>query len=124
VNFPWIQQPASAPTDAASLHVFRRSQVRRPSEKLFIADALWIIINTLGVTNTPGWTGAPANYDAIGESSKTFAQRSIAWRHKGGLACVLFFDGHAEALRKDQIYDKDQSTGVITANAKLWKVLQ
>jgi prepilin-type processing-associated H-X9-DG protein/prepilin-type N-terminal cleavage/methylation domain-containing protein len=124
VNFPWIKQPSAAPTDAASLHVFKRTQVRHPSEKLFIADAVWIIINTLGVTNTPGWGGKPANYDTIGESSQAYAQRTIAWRHKGGLANVLFFDGHVEALRKDQIYDKDQTTGTITANAKLWKVLQ
>jgi prepilin-type processing-associated H-X9-DG protein len=126
VNFPWIRQPAApaTATDAASLHAFKRSKVKRPTEKLFMADAMWIIINTIGVSDTPGWAGGPSNYDTIRESNRTSAQRSIAWRHRGGLANVLFFDGHVEALRKDQIYNKDQTTGTITANPRLWKVLQ
>jgi prepilin-type processing-associated H-X9-DG protein len=120
VSCPWIRQPVSAPTDPASLHAFRRAQVKRPTEKLFIADAIWIIINEQGSGITPGWQGGPSNYDVIGESpNKPNSNRTIAWRHKG-LCNVLFFDGHVEAVRKDQIFNKDQNV----ANHRLWKVMQ
>jgi prepilin-type processing-associated H-X9-DG protein len=48
-------------------------------------------------------------------------QRTIAWRHKGG-ANVVFFDGHGQWLRKDEIYSKD-SSGKIIRNEKLWNVM-
>src|SRR5262245_17065375 len=65
INFPWIRQPAApaTPTDVASIHAFKRSQIKRPTEKLCMADAMWIIINTIGVSDTPGWAGGPSNYD-------------------------------------------------------------
>jgi prepilin-type processing-associated H-X9-DG protein len=94
--------------------------VKRPSEKLFIADAVWIIINEQGSGITPGWRGGPSNYDVVGESTNVArANRTIAWRH-AGLANALFFDGHVEALRRDQIFDKQANV----ANHRLWLVLQ
>jgi len=119
-NFPWISQPAASPSDFASIHAFKRSQVKHSSEKLFIADAIWCFINTQGSGITPGWRGGPSNYDIIGESTNVArANRTIAWRHKG-LCNVLFFDGHVQALRRDEIFDKQNNV----ANDRLWKVLQ
>jgi prepilin-type N-terminal cleavage/methylation domain-containing protein/prepilin-type processing-associated H-X9-DG protein len=103
-----------------SVHAFSRRQVRRPSEKLFIADAVWIIINEQGSGITPGWRGGPSNYDVVGESvNKPNSNRTIAWRHKG-LCNILFFDGHVEGLRKDAIFDKQNNV----ANHRLWMALQ
>src|SRR5256885_3196037 len=60
VNFPQIKQPHAGAGDVIginSIHAFRRSQVRRPAEKLFIVDAMWIIVNEPGSGPNPGWLG-------------------------------------------------------------------
>jgi prepilin-type processing-associated H-X9-DG protein/prepilin-type N-terminal cleavage/methylation domain-containing protein len=101
-----------------SFHGYRNIQVRHPSDKLFIADALWIAINENGC----GITAYPAqNYDTIHESIQTIAQRSIAWRHLGK-ANALFYDGHVSALRHDELTTRDPTTGNTVGNDKLWQV--
>jgi len=129
VNFPQIQQPHAATTPADtigvnSIHAFRRNQVRHPAEKLFIADAMWIIINVSGSGISPGWQGKISAYSVTredsGQNSSYNTQRTTAWRHKGEVANVLFFDGHVEGLRKDQIYDARNNL----SNDRLWKILQ
>jgi prepilin-type processing-associated H-X9-DG protein/prepilin-type N-terminal cleavage/methylation domain-containing protein len=110
---------AAFPSAIGSIHGYRSSQVRRPSEKLFMADALWIAINENGAGLT---LFTNENYDVIGESNKSSAQRSVAWRHLGK-ANVLYFDGHVSALRHDELTTRDPaSTGNIIGNDKLWKV--
>jgi prepilin-type processing-associated H-X9-DG protein/prepilin-type N-terminal cleavage/methylation domain-containing protein len=113
------------------LHAFKPSMVKRPAEKLHFADALYMVINVYGVgPNTGfyrGWRAKVSNYDLTGESSHNDdngmnTQRSVAWRHKQG-ANVVFFDGHGEWLRKDQLYNKD-AAGNIIRNDRLWMVMK
>jgi len=113
-------------------HGFRPSQVRRPADKIFFADAMYMVINTYGVGGIngvyPGWHNAKSNYDLTKEitandsgPSNFNTQRTIAWRHKGG-ANVVFFDGHGEWRRKDTLYLKDAS-GNIIRNDTIWNVM-
>jgi prepilin-type processing-associated H-X9-DG protein/prepilin-type N-terminal cleavage/methylation domain-containing protein len=105
------------------IHAYMVSLVRRPAEKLMWADAVWSSINLSGsgIPTTP-----VRNYDQVGERQIQTAAldsiRTIAWRHRGG-ANVVFFDGHTEWLRKDQVYSYD-AAGNIVANNGLWKVLE
>lgn len=105
-------------TSWASVHAYKASKVKHPSEKLFIADALWI-----GINENASGPDASRNYDKIGESNATIAQRTIAWRHPKGYANILFFDGHSASMYKEEIYSRDAS-GTIIGNDKLWKVFQ
>jgi prepilin-type processing-associated H-X9-DG protein/prepilin-type N-terminal cleavage/methylation domain-containing protein len=102
----------------ASVHAFKANKVKRPAEKLFIADALGIGISEKGSGPDPA-----RNYDNIGESNAGIANRTIAWRHPKGYANVLFFDGHVAPLHKTDIYARDPS-GKIIGNDRLWKVFQ
>jgi prepilin-type processing-associated H-X9-DG protein/prepilin-type N-terminal cleavage/methylation domain-containing protein len=107
---------------------FRSGQVKRPAEKLFMADGLYIVINMQGSGPRPGWKGKESNYDFTKEITNNGQNgfdttRTTAWRHRGS-ANVLFFDGHAASLRKDEIYDTDRSTGKIIGNVRLWKVME
>ena len=75
----------------------------------------------------PAAVGKDSNYDKTGENSTNignlYVGRTTAWRHQGG-ANVCFFDGHCEWLRKDQLYNFDQASGVRSVNQKLWWVTQ
>jgi len=111
------------------LHGFKNRQVHQPAEKLFVADAGWLVINEYGSGIFPGWNGKVSNYDETKDftNSGTLPNgkpydctRSIQWRHQGG-ANVCFFDGHVSWLRKDEIYSRDPS-GNIIGNDKLWHV--
>jgi prepilin-type processing-associated H-X9-DG protein/prepilin-type N-terminal cleavage/methylation domain-containing protein len=111
-------------------HGFKPSQVKRPGEKLQFADAMYMVINLYGTAPNAagffGWHQKISNYDFTKEGSYNDNngmnnQRSVAWRHKGG-ANVIFFDGHGEWMRKDALYNKD-SSGNITRNDRLWKVM-
>src|SRR5256885_2206126 len=95
---------------------FKNTQVRRPAEKLFMADVLYIVINEqgFGPLAPNSWSligssraGIESNYDIIKEQWNFGfgydSTRSIAWRHNN-YANVLFFDGHVAALCKDEIY--------------------
>jgi prepilin-type N-terminal cleavage/methylation domain-containing protein/prepilin-type processing-associated H-X9-DG protein len=108
----------------SGFHGYKRSQVRRPSEKLMFCDALSIFVNITGSGNAPGQPllsdGRERDYDVIKERTgsgtlpdgrKFDADRNIAWRHND-YANVVFFDGHGESVYKDNIRQ----------NAKLWVV--
>jgi prepilin-type processing-associated H-X9-DG protein len=99
--------------------------VKRPAEKLFMADGLYIVLNIQGSGVRPGMNNRESNYDYTKESTQVTGpldtRRTTAWRHKGK-ANVLFFDGHVASLRKDEIYSKDE-TGKIIGNTRLWKVM-
>jgi prepilin-type N-terminal cleavage/methylation domain-containing protein/prepilin-type processing-associated H-X9-DG protein len=113
------------PVDSGTFHGFRRSQVKRSSEKLMFVDAMGPVVNESGSGVSPGWKGAISNYDKTGEASSPPSsqntQRTTAWRHLGG-ANVCFFDGHCEWLKKDQIYSLDTNHNIV-GNDRLWKVL-
>jgi prepilin-type processing-associated H-X9-DG protein len=115
-------------------HGFKPSQVKRPGEKLHFADAMYFVINVYGVspnltTQYRGWHAKNSNYDSIKENTYDDnsgngmnAQRTIAWRHKGG-ANVVFFDGHGEWMRKDLLYSFDNNRNIIR-NDRLWMVMK
>ena len=116
---------------AKGFHGYHVRQVRRPSEKLMFADAIFIVVNVWGSGIHPGHKGKVSNYDACLDRAHTGtlpdgrpfdSTRSLAWRHRGG-ANVAFFDGHVEWMRKDQIYSHD-AAGNIVANNALWKVME
>jgi len=115
-------------------HGFKPSQVKRPGEKLFFADAVYYVINIYGTSmnqgSFAGWSQKISNYDKVKENSYDNnsgngmnSQRSIAWRHKGG-ANVVFFDGHGEWMLKDRLYNRDPITNAITRNDALWVVMK
>jgi prepilin-type processing-associated H-X9-DG protein/prepilin-type N-terminal cleavage/methylation domain-containing protein len=130
---PWaIQRTLNPP--GQGVFGYKRSQVKRPSEKLRFVDALTNsaanVVDESGSGISPGTNGKISNYDIVQERTGTGtipgagafdANRMTTWRHRGG-ANVAFFDGHVAWLRKDQIYS--QSNGQIVANDALWKVLQ
>lgn len=122
---PRAKQCDPALPDHQELHGFRRSQVKRPAEKLRYADAMYYAINIYGSGIFPGWNNRISNYDLTKETTSTASpnnpQRTIAWRHNKG-ANVVFFDGHGEWLHKEFIYSRDES-GNIARNYKLWKVM-
>ena len=116
-------------------HGYHRGQVKRPSEKLMFADAIFIAINVYGSGVHPGWKGQISNYDRTKDTAHLTnaaglpvvggpwdSTRTIAWRHRGG-ANVCFFDGHVEWMRKDQIYST-AADGSIVANDGLWEVMK
>jgi prepilin-type processing-associated H-X9-DG protein/prepilin-type N-terminal cleavage/methylation domain-containing protein len=109
---------AAFPSVIGSFHGFKANQVKRPSEKLFMADAMWIAINENGA----GVTAFPnESYDVTGELNAAQADRTTAWRHLGK-ANALFFDGHVTALRHDELTTRDPVTGNIVGNDNLWQV--
>ncbi|HWB55089.1 MAG TPA: prepilin-type N-terminal cleavage/methylation domain-containing protein [Tepidisphaeraceae bacterium] len=120
-NIGSTQLQDAHPYPIGSFHGFRVNQVKHPSEKLFIADAQWIAINEdgAGIADYPN-----ENYDKTGETGSggtgNAANRTTSWRHLKK-ANVLFFDGHVESLRHDQLTSRD-SSGKIIGNDKLWKV--
>jgi prepilin-type processing-associated H-X9-DG protein/prepilin-type N-terminal cleavage/methylation domain-containing protein len=120
------ETPQALPNSAigAGFHGYKRSQVKRPTEKLMFCDALSIVVNMAGSGNQPGGAllsdGRERDYDVIKERTgagtlpdgrKFDADRNIAWRHND-YANIVFFDGHAESRHKDDIRQ----------NAKLWIV--
>lgn len=124
---PQADPSAGNPAGTATVHGYRRSQVKRGAEKLMFVDSMGIVVNSLGTLHTPnGWNGMESNYDVVGEQSAPPAgkssDRTTAWRHQGG-ANVCFFDGHVEWLKKDRLYNLDAATGKIVANDRLWKVM-
>jgi prepilin-type processing-associated H-X9-DG protein/prepilin-type N-terminal cleavage/methylation domain-containing protein len=121
-----------------AVHGFRNNQVRRPSEKLMFADAMWFCLNIYGSGIPQGWNGTQtggSNYDNTGEhtnrspgnppisygSGAYDTERTIAWRHRG-YANVCFFDGHVEALPKDA-FSKPGPGGTRLPNYNLWNVM-
>ncbi len=121
-------------TTTAQFHGFRSNQVRRASEKLMFVDAMNIVVNGGGCLHAgdgtatePSYLGKECNYDKTGEASSPPSsqntKRTTAWRHQGG-ANVCFFDGHVQWLRKDELYNADQTTGKLTVNDRLWNVMQ
>lgn len=119
-NAPYADNTKVVGTDYwASVHAYKANRVKRPAEKLFIADAVWIGINESGSGIIPA-----RSYDTIHESAATTdSSRTIAWRHPKDRANVLFFDGHVSSLHKEEIYSRD-SSGNIIANDRLWKVFE
>jgi prepilin-type N-terminal cleavage/methylation domain-containing protein/prepilin-type processing-associated H-X9-DG protein len=113
----------SYPKVVGSFHGFRVAQVKHPSEKLFMCDAMYCAVNENGAG-----IGYPAdvvkgNYDTAGESTGNgYNTREVAWRHLKK-ANVLFFDGHVEGLRHDQLITKDVN-GNIVGDPRLWDVRQ
>jgi prepilin-type processing-associated H-X9-DG protein/prepilin-type N-terminal cleavage/methylation domain-containing protein len=108
----------------AGFHGYKRSQVKRPSEKLMFCDSLSLYVNITGSGNKPGAPllsdGRERDYDVIRERTgagtlpdgrKFDADRNVAWRHND-YANIVFFDGHAESRHKDDIRQ----------NVKLWVV--
>jgi prepilin-type N-terminal cleavage/methylation domain-containing protein/prepilin-type processing-associated H-X9-DG protein len=123
---PW----APIPPNGVGFHGYKRSQIRSPHEKLFFADAQALAVNRLGSGIFPGYKGRTSSYDLVIErtgagtlpTGQPFdAGRTTSWRHMGG-ANVAFFDAHAEWLRKDRIYTR-QDDGTIVANTRLWNPL-
>jgi prepilin-type N-terminal cleavage/methylation domain-containing protein/prepilin-type processing-associated H-X9-DG protein len=122
---PRATQADPALPDEEEFHGFKRSQVKRPAEKLHFVDAMYYAVNVYGSGIYPGWNNRVSNYDQTGENTSTTnpynPQRTVAWRHNHG-ANVVFFDGHGEWLRKDKIYTRD-ANGYIARNDKLWIVM-
>jgi len=136
--------PALGSKHGSGCYGYKASQVKRPAEKVRFADAMTVspkpasalvlgpgAIDKSGSGVSPGTNGMISNYDQVRENvaSGTLpdgaafdATRMTVWRHRGK-ANVAFFDGHVEALPKDQIYTRD-SAGKIVANDKLWDVLK
>ena len=121
-------------------HGFKVNQVKRPSEKLMFADAMWFCINIYGsgakVGSATGWMDSPtSDYDLTKEFTNSNpgnpplpwpphsynAFRTIAWRHKD-TATVCFFDGHVASLRKDEIYKVGPGNTKLP-NYALWNVM-
>jgi prepilin-type processing-associated H-X9-DG protein/prepilin-type N-terminal cleavage/methylation domain-containing protein len=122
-----LNSPPVVPGTYGSFAGFKGSQVRHGADKLFMADALYIVINMTGSGISPGVNGKISNYDITKERTDVNTNglntsRTTAWRHNGR-ANVLFFDGHVAALPKGEIYSRD-SSGNIIANTRLWKVLE
>lgn len=127
-------QDVPQPTQCArGYHGYHARQVKRGSEKLMWADATFVAINVYGSGVFPGWNGLISSYDRTQEGAHTGpsapvgggaydATRTVAWRHRGG-ANVVFFDGHVDWLRKDQLY-KTNAMGNIVANMDLWDVMR
>jgi prepilin-type processing-associated H-X9-DG protein/prepilin-type N-terminal cleavage/methylation domain-containing protein len=125
-----LPSPLNINTAWAVVHGYKASRVRHPSEKLFIADAMWIGINEEG-SGIRDITPA-RSYDLLQERTGSGSlpdgtpydsNRTIAWRHPKGYANVLFFDGHVATLNKEDIYAHD-SSGNIVGNDRLWKVFE
>jgi prepilin-type processing-associated H-X9-DG protein len=116
---------AGPPARWIAFHGYKANQVRRPSEKLYIVDAMWIAVAEIGAGPDPGYLGAHSNYDLIHDvtslANGNNPNRTTAWRHRGDFANVGFFDGHVASLHKTSIYRFD-STGKIVGNDALWKV--
>jgi prepilin-type processing-associated H-X9-DG protein/prepilin-type N-terminal cleavage/methylation domain-containing protein len=114
----------SYPYVIGSFHGFRVNQVKHPSEKLFMCDAMYCAVNENGAGIGYPSDVVQGNYDTAGESTgKGYNIREVAWRHLKK-ANVLFFDGHVDALRHDQLITKDPATGNIVGNPQLWDVRQ
>jgi prepilin-type processing-associated H-X9-DG protein/prepilin-type N-terminal cleavage/methylation domain-containing protein len=113
-----------------SFHGFRNSQVRRPADKIFMADSMYFWINEGGSgvpAGTWSWKNKITNYDQTKETThQNFpggdTERTVAWRHKKTLANVCFFDGHVEGVSKDRFVTKDGGGNVIP-NLQMWRVM-
>ena len=112
-------------------HGYHSKQVKRHSEKLMWVDANFAMVNVYGSGIHPGWNGKVSDYDytldrahfgVLPDGRPFDAQRTVAWRHRGG-ANAVFFDGHVDWLRKDQLWKTDGSGNRI-ANMGLWDVMR
>jgi len=117
-----------------AVHGYKVSVVKRPGEKLMIADAQSFAINLYGTGIQTPWAGGPtSDYDKVHEVTEVSppnvmvngynynVRRTISWRHNNG-ANVCFFDGHVTWLRKDEIYIPGPN-GTKLPNYKLWDVM-
>ncbi len=152
---PPVYDPARAPqadgsvppppiaNGKAPVHAFKHKQVRKPAEKIFFADAMYPVINEMGILplysgGPMGWGGKVSNYDFVGErpyytgspgmtnlpDGRGYdSRRTLAWRHNKG-ANVCFFDGHVEWLPKDKFAIQDPVTSKKVPDPKLWRVLE
>jgi prepilin-type processing-associated H-X9-DG protein len=125
-----LDNPATNP-GRMSFHGFKNSQVRRPADKIFIADAMYWWVNEWGSGVNPGWRGKIATYDQTQERTHTGtvtagaynSERTVAWRHKKFFANVCFFDGHVEAVHKSKFTINDGS-GTLKPNLAMWRVME
>ncbi len=110
---------------------FRSSQVRRSAEKLFMADALWIVINEPGAGPTPGTAGKVSNFDFTLERTNTGTlpdgraydtTRTTAWRHNGPRTSCSLTATSLRALQRD--LQQKMPRAISSAMTRLWKVLQ
>ena len=72
---------------------YHTTKVRTPSRKLILADALRYGVSKWASVNPYGNQG----YFYLGaDSREPDTGTPVAWRHPGGTANILFFDGHVE----------------------------
>jgi prepilin-type processing-associated H-X9-DG protein len=97
-------------------NAWKTSQVRQPSEKVHVVDAVSATVNGVGSNNAtlryfrPGW----------GERHEAPDKTNIvAYRHGRG-ANVLYFDGHAQWLR-DTALRYDPADATTKPNRRQWE---
>jgi prepilin-type processing-associated H-X9-DG protein/prepilin-type N-terminal cleavage/methylation domain-containing protein len=135
-----VYDPVRAPqckvgVNPIGFHGYKQKQVKRSAEKIFFADANWMVINETGSGVDPGRNGKVSSYDQVKERVKDTATmgetangkaydawRTLAWRHRGG-ANVCFFDGHVEWVSKDRFTTRDTS-GKLVPNYTMWRVME
>ncbi len=126
-----LNDPPASAHEYGSFAGYRAAQVKRPAEKLFMCDALWINVNMHGVSNkADSIRGYEGNYDIVHESHDVKTNgidiyRSTAWRHSNNnYANVLFFDGHVSLTHKSALFTGDSHAGTAKGDARIWKVLE
>ncbi len=81
---------------------FRAAGVKNPSEKIFFMDAIH-------PTGNMGFVWAdPATWEQHGETSSgpsDAGPRRVAYRHPNEVTNILYFDGHADPLKSEDIWE-------------------
>lgn len=89
------------PTDPLTLNGagVRSHQVKSPSDKIFFMDGF----NQHGRMGY-GWAD-PSRWGSNKESPTSNSAKYVSYRHPGGVANFLMFDGHVESLRPVDVWD-------------------
>jgi prepilin-type processing-associated H-X9-DG protein/prepilin-type N-terminal cleavage/methylation domain-containing protein len=92
------------------------AQIRRSAEKIQMLDGNWFYLDGPTLNTPADWR---VNWNVWGECEPGVngAPIEVAYRHKQG-ANILFYDGHVEWLRKQEIHTADANV-----NKRMWNIL-
>ena len=109
------RDPKTKIASFSNAYAIKITQVRRPAEKMQMIDGNWFYLDGPGFNTPADWR---SKWNVYGEREPNASNPiTVSYRHKRG-ANVLFYDGHVNWMRKQEIHGND-----VDVNKKLWNIL-
>jgi prepilin-type N-terminal cleavage/methylation domain-containing protein/prepilin-type processing-associated H-X9-DG protein len=109
------RNPNTLTTNFNNALAVKLTQVRKPAEKIQMIDGNWFYLDGINFNTPADWR---TRWDVYGEREPNATNPiTVNYRHKQG-ANVLFYDGHVQWMRKQEVHTND-----VQFNKKLWNIL-